>query len=48
MAPGATAFQHQANDNLVSVPLKVWDHAKDLPLPAYATAQAAELHASTH
>lgn len=41
MAPGATAFQHQANDNLVTVSLKVWDHAKDLPLPAYATAQAA-------
>ena len=25
----------------VTIALKVWDHAKDLPLPAYATAQAA-------
>ena len=40
MAPGATAFQ-LANDNTVSIPLKIWDHARDLPLPAYATAQAA-------
>ncbi len=23
------------------VPIKIWDHAKDLPLPAYATAQSA-------
>lgn len=30
-----------ANDNLTSVAIKIWDHAKDLPLPSYATAQAA-------
>jgi dUTP pyrophosphatase len=41
MAPGATAFQKLANDNPAVIPLKIWDHAKDLPLPAYATAQAA-------
>lgn len=41
MAPGATAFQKLANDNPAIIPLKIWDHAKDLPLPAYATAQAA-------
>lgn len=31
------------NDNPehVRMAIKVWDHAKDLPLPAYATAQAA-------
>lgn len=40
MAPSATAFQ-MANDNSVVIPLKVWDHAKDLALPAYATSQAA-------
>lgn len=31
---------NQAVDQ-VGIPLKIWDHAKDLPLPAYATAQAA-------
>jgi dUTP pyrophosphatase len=31
----------KANDNQVSIALKILDHAKDLPLPAYATAQAA-------
>ncbi len=31
----------KANDNQVNIALKVLDHAKDLPLPAYATAQAA-------
>ena len=36
----ASAMQ-KANDNQVSIALKVLDHAKDLPLPAYATAQAA-------
>ncbi len=36
----ASAIQ-KANDNQVSIALKVLDHAKDLPLPAYATAQAA-------
>lgn len=30
-----------ANDHAISVPIKIWDHAKDLPLPAYATPQAA-------
>ncbi len=25
----------------ISIPLKIWDHAKDLPLPNYATALAA-------
>ncbi len=30
-----------ANDNLTKVAIKIWDHAKDLPLPAYATTQAA-------
>ena len=40
MAPTATAYQ-QANDNPTVIPLKIWDHAKDLALPAYATAQAA-------
>ena len=41
MAPGASAFQNLANDNQTDIALKIWDHAKDLPLPAYATAQAA-------
>jgi dUTP pyrophosphatase len=36
----ASAIQ-KANDNQVSIALKILDHAKDLPLPAYATAQAA-------
>ncbi len=36
----ASAMQ-KANDNQVSIALKILDHAKDLPLPAYATAQAA-------
>ena len=36
----ASAMQ-KANDNQVSIELKILDHAKDLPLPAYATAQAA-------
>lgn len=36
----ASALQ-KANDNQVSIALKILDHAKDLPLPAYATAQAA-------
>ncbi len=40
MAP-ATAFQQLANDNPVAVALKQLDHAKDLPLPAYATEHAA-------
>ena len=40
MAPNATALQ-KANDNQVGIPLKIWDHARDLPLPAYATGQAA-------
>jgi dUTP pyrophosphatase len=31
----------QANDNSSLIPIKVLDHAKDLPLPAYATAQSA-------
>ena len=31
----------QANDNMTKVAIKIWDHAKDLSLPAYATAQAA-------
>ncbi len=30
-----------ANDNITRVAIKIWDHAKDLPLPSYATAQAA-------
>ncbi len=29
------------NGDTVSIPLKIWDHAKDLPLPNYATALAA-------
>lgn len=33
--------EHNATAHGVTVPLKIWDHAKDLPLPAYATAQAA-------
>lgn len=34
--------QPPVNDNkTVSISLKVWDHAKDLPLPNYATALAA-------
>lgn len=40
MAPNATALQ-KANDNQVGIRLKIWDHARDLPLPAYATGQAA-------
>lgn len=31
----------QANDNSSLIPIRVWDHAKDLPLPAYATSQSA-------
>lgn len=33
--------EHNTTTHGVTVPLKIWDHAKDLPLPAYATAQAA-------
>ena len=33
--------QVQQNPNGISIPLKIWDHAKDLPLPNYATALAA-------
>lgn len=29
------------NDLQLRVAIKIWDHAKDLPVPAYATAQAA-------
>ncbi|MFA7275225.1 MAG: dUTP diphosphatase [Pseudobdellovibrionaceae bacterium] len=29
------------NQHSVRIAIKVWDHAKDLPLPAYATAHAA-------
>ncbi|HNQ91915.1 MAG TPA: dUTP diphosphatase [Alphaproteobacteria bacterium] len=35
------ALQKLANDNRVSIDIKVLDHAKDLPLPSYATEQAA-------
>lgn len=31
----------QANDNRVSIDIKILGHAKDLPLPSYATEQAA-------
>ena len=31
----------QANDNSALIQIKIWEHAKDLPLPAYATAQSA-------
>jgi len=37
----ATAVQHNDNVEHVRVAIKIWDHAKDLPLPSYATAQAA-------
>lgn len=44
----AVSLQPQANDPVAaaksarpSIDIKVWDHAKDLPLPAYATEQAA-------
>lgn len=33
--------QTPQNSETVSIPLKIWDHAKDLPLPHYATALAA-------
>ena len=39
----ANVAQLPQNDNVdqVSISIKIWDHAKDLPLPSYATAQAA-------
>lgn len=37
-----TAIAPQNDDSgQVRVAIKIWDHAKDLPLPAYATAQSA-------
>lgn len=36
-----TAAHNPTINRQVHIPLKIWDHAKDLPLPAYATAQAA-------
>lgn len=38
-----SALRTRLNENpdAVTIPLKIWDHAKDLPLPAYATAHAA-------
>ena len=37
----ATAVQHNDNVEQVSVAIKIWDHAKDLALPSYATPQSA-------
>jgi dUTP pyrophosphatase len=37
----ATAVQHKNDTAQVRVAIKVLDHAKDLPLPAYATPQSA-------
>jgi dUTP pyrophosphatase len=35
------SLPHADNTTQLRVALKIWDHAKDLPVPAYATAQAA-------
>jgi dUTP pyrophosphatase len=41
-----TSLKQPSNDVIssgdhIALPVKIWDHAKDLPLPAYATEQAA-------
>lgn len=33
--------QTPETNETITIPLKIWDHAKDLPLPSYATALAA-------
>lgn len=46
MANSNAAMKHndtvpQQTTQQIVLPVKIWDHAKDLPLPSYATAQAA-------